>query len=140
MKRTLTAEQAAARDERRGRMRAIAKQISAMSEEQRQALAARCPVATIEGRTLSLHNQCMVATQLPSATVVGGFRQWITAGRAVRKGEHGLAIWVPIGKKTGENQPVDNHLSTSEAERPGFILGTVFDISQTQEIETQQAA
>lgn len=55
MKRTLTPEQIAKRDERRGRMRALASQISKMSDAERAEIAARYSVVTIEGRTLSLH-------------------------------------------------------------------------------------
>lgn len=91
-----TPEQHAAALERRAAMRKLAKQISDMVPAQRAELAARFPVVTIEGRALSVFNSCLVATQSPNATVVGGFRQWIKAGRGVRKGEHGMAIWVPL--------------------------------------------
>lgn len=124
------------RDERRAKMRALANQVGKMSEAQRQELAARLPgVTTIEGRMLSLHNQCLLAMQMPGATLVGGFRQWIKNGRAVRKGEHGACIWVPIGHKT-----TDENGMTETDEKVGFILGTVFDISQTAEIEMEVAA
>lgn len=110
-------------------MRSLASRIGAMSADERAAMAAKLPtVVTIEGRALSVFNTCLVASQNPSVTVVGGFRQWIAAGRAVRKGEHGLALWVPIGKKDADGEASDD--------KPGFILGTVFDVSQTQEIET----
>jgi hypothetical protein len=134
MKRQLTADQIQARDERRARARAIAKAVSAMPELERITLANKLGVHTVEGRELSLHNQCMIALQCPTASVVGGFRQWLTAGRAVCKGQHGIAIWVPIGRGKPEEQaqvPVDG-----TGEKPGFILGTVFDIGQTSEIET----
>lgn len=46
-------------------------------------------------------------------------------------------IWVPIGKAKQDNvmdaaPPADN----GEADETRFIIGTVFDISQTQEVET----
>ena len=134
MKRTLTDDQVAASKARRTAMQKIARTISDMTPEQRGQLAARSSIVTIEGRTLSVFNQCLVATQCPSATVVGGFRQWIKAGRGVRKGEHGYALWVPLKREA----PADGQ--DGDADETRFILGTVFDVSQTQEIEIQQAA
>lgn len=120
------------RNERKEAARKLAATISKMSDTERAAMAARMPVVTVEGRTLSVFNCCLVSTQCPSATVVGGFKQWLAAGRAVRKGEHGYSIWVPCGKKGDGEQ--------AEGEKPFFMLGTVFDVSQTQEIEMQVAA
>lgn len=53
-----------------------------MTPEQRATLAASCPVMTIEGRYLSGFNQCMLALQMPAATVVGGFRMAVEVLRA----------------------------------------------------------
>ena len=123
MRRPLTEAQSAASAERKARMRAIWKRIAEMPEDERAALAARIDPVTVEGRKLSLHNACMIAMQNPSATVVGGFRQWKAEGRQVRKGEHGIGIWVPrfAGKDAEEAGEVE-----------GFLFGTVFDISQTE--------
>ena len=121
--------------ERRNKAREIARRVAKMSDDERAALAARSLVTTIEGRTLSLHNQCLMALQRPGATLVGGFRQWLKHGRAVRKGEHGAVIWVPIG-----NKRADANGDTETTERTGFILASVFDVSQTQELETAVAA
>ena len=127
MKRPPTEEQKQKAAERRERMRAIAKQIAAMDEGERFALAMRCPVVNIEGHSLSTFNQCMIGHQIPAATIVGGFRQWLKAGRAVRKGEHGAAIWVPISKGGEEMDP-------AKPTGVRFVLGTVFDVSQTDEV------
>lgn len=128
MKRTYTAAQKAAFDERRAAVRALARDISKMTDGERSALAARLPgIATIEGRNLSVFNSCLLAAQCPQATVVGGFRQWKNAGRAVRKGEHGHAIWIPT--KTRADQAAEK-----DAGELQFMLGTVFDVSQTEEI------
>ena len=132
MKRPPTEEQKAASAERRERFRALSKRIAEMPEADRAALAARISPVTVEGRGLSLHNTIMIGFQLPTATVVGGFAQWRQAGRAVRKGEHGIAIWVPrfAGKSDAD-----------DAGSPeGFIIGYVFDVSQTDAIEVQAAA
>lgn len=122
--------------ERKEKMRLLAAQVSKLSEAQRFEMAAKYPVLTIEGRALSIYNACMVATQLPSSTVVGGFRQWLAAGRAVRKGEKGLGIWIPCGSsKASEEMPNAEANDGETADRCYFTMGTVFDISQTQEIE-----
>lgn len=128
--RNLTPEQTAKRDARRAALQALAKQIAAMSPDARAELAARSPIVTIEGRALSPFNQCLVAMQLPSATVVGGFRQWLKAGRAVTKGKHGASIWVPCGAKSAPD--ADGEQAT---EKTFFTSGAVFDVSQTAEIE-----
>ncbi len=84
-------------------------------------------VPTCEGRALSPFNSCLILYQNPTASMVGGFRQWINAGRAVRKGERGLMIWIPTAAKR------EGELDDSEDVR--FLMGTVFDISQTDPLE-----
>lgn len=107
----------------------LAREVSKLLPEQRAELASKCMVTTIEGRALSVTNQCLIARQIPHATIVGGFRQWLKAGRCVMKGQHGACIWVPTNYKSAEQTNVDGEAVT----RTGFILGTVFDVSQTQE-------
>ena len=88
-------------------------------------------VATIEGRQLSIHNACLLACQRPDATMVGGFNQWKSAGRMVRKGEHGLMIWAPV--RHAENAPaVEPQPGELTSERPRFVMVTVFDVAQTE--------
>jgi hypothetical protein len=132
MKRS-TPEQQARAAERREKFKKIAKQISALTPEQRQAMAARCWPTTVEGPPLSVTNACLVGLQMPGATLVGGFRQWIKAGRAVRKGEHGISIWIPGGA------PKSDDLEAGDTDIR-FLMGTVFDVSQTQEIAESEAA
>lgn len=143
MKRNLTSEQLAARDSRRAQFRNLCKQIAAMTPEARLAFAAKFPgIVTVDEHGLSPYNTCLVLMQSGGrATVVGGFRQWIKAGRAVTKGQHGFGIWVPIGQKaSNDDTPASEDGAEGEGEnRPGFIMGTVFDVSQTQEIETETA-
>lgn len=128
-RRPLTDEQIAARDARRERFGELAKRLAELSDEARADLAARVFVHTVEGRPLSLHNACLVAMQNPTATLVGGFNQWRTQGRTVRKGEHGLMIWAPT-KATIEAAPTAGELTT-ESDARRFITVTVFDVSQT---------
>lgn len=135
-KREPTDAQRAAAKERREKFREIVKKLAAMSESDRAALAASLPaIATCEGRALSIHNQCLIAVQFPSATLVGGFRQWRKQGRSVRKGEHGLMIWVPIAKGESATETSGEFAD----EKPGFIMGTVFDVSQTCELGASES-
>ncbi len=135
----LTPEQIAARDARRSKFRALSKQIAAMSPDARAALAARMPgIVTVEGRALSCFNCCLVIMQNPGATIVGGFRQWIKHGRAVKKGEHGAQIWVPTGAKGGSDasEAPEDLESGSDCR---FISATIFDVTQTAEIAAGDA-
>jgi hypothetical protein len=130
-RRTLSPEQQAASEVRRARFRTLAEQIAALSPDERLAMAGRmAATVTIEGRTLSVHNACLVGAQCPSATMVGGFHQWIKAGRMVRKGEKGLMIWAP----TKRPDTLEQSTAADEgrpARHPGFIMVTVFDVAQT---------
>lgn len=122
---------------RRERFKGIVKQIAAMDATQRAFLASKGVLATCEGRTLSPCNQMLIAMQCPDATIVGGFRQWKAQGRSVRKGEHGHMIWVPLlrgDSDTASDTPQPSDMDgEATSERIRFIIGTVFDISQTQE-------
>lgn len=136
MKRQPTPEQQQAAKERRERFSQLAKQIADMTEERRAELASKIFIATIEGHTLSMHNQLLVALQNPNATLVGGFHQWHAHGRTVRKGEHGLCIWIPKDKKKEQSSEV----SQASDEHPNFFMGTVFDVSQTDPLDGQSPA
>ena len=119
-----TPEQKAKTEARRAAFRQLCQRISEMSEEERAAFAAKMPaIATTDGRALSGHNSLLVAHQHEGATIVGGFQQWRHQGRKVKKGESGIAIWIP--KNSGEDSGDTN----------GFFMGYVFDISQTETIE-----
>lgn len=146
MSKTMTAEQQAKRDARRAQFRALWKQVADMPELERIQITNKLGIVTAEGHTLSLGNMMLIALQNPRASVVGGFRQWIKHGRAVMKGQHGMMIWVPCGGRKNDT-PLDGSTSNSAvadgspstAEDTRFLIGTVFDISQTQEIETGQS-
>ena len=116
---------------RRDAARALAAEVAAMTEAQRAEFARKAPLLTIDGHAISPFNACMIASQLSTATILGGFRQWQAAGRQVRAGEHACYFWAPGGKRK----------ETAESEeRPYFLLVPVFDISQTDAVAVTQAA
>jgi hypothetical protein len=131
MKRQLTEEQKAKRQERVKRFRDLWKRVADMPEEERIQLANKVGIVTVEGRPLSPRNQCLCAMQNPTVTVVGGFRQWLKQGRAVMKGQHGMRIWVPTTKRDGSGEEAPKDV----ADETRFFIGTVFDVGQTQEVE-----
>ena len=120
--------------EKQAKMKAIREKMKALTEEQKQALLSHGLIATIEGRYLSPRNTMICYLQagmnggkLP--TVVGGYKQMKAAGRQVIKGEHGYTIIFPAMTKNDDGE--------EEAER--FMMATVFDISQTEEMVLQPA-
>ena len=129
-RRVATAEQKAKAKERRRLMRELARRVSKMTEDERVRLVGEGWPVTIEGHRLSMHNACMLVCQRQGVSIVGGFRQWRQAGRIVRKGEHGQAIWGPVGD--GKPKQDADGEQTEERQRPQFILATVFDIGQTK--------
>jgi hypothetical protein len=140
------AEQKAAATARRERFTELANDIARMTDAERAALVARVgAIVTCEGRALSVHNSCLVLTQLPTASMVGGFRQWQTHGRRVKKGEPGLMIWVPTSKgekaepATADAQPKGEGRAEGAGKRAAFVMGTVFDVTQTEPSELQPA-
>src|SRR3954471_16018777 len=46
--------------------------------------------------TYSWGNVLLILDQRPDATRVASFRTWLALGRPVRKGEHGIRIFVPV--------------------------------------------
>jgi hypothetical protein len=131
-----TDAQRAAAAERRERFKALAARVAAMSEDERSALVMKLgAIVTCEGHALSAFNSCLVLTQFPGSSMVGGFHQWRAKGRKVRKGEHGLMIWIPTGRKDGTNEAAtiaEGDGDEESVKRTGFIMGTVFDVSQTE--------
>jgi hypothetical protein len=135
-----TAEQRAKAAERRERFTALAGQVARMTDDERAALVARVgAIVTCEGRALSAFNSCLVLTQLPTASMVGGFWQWKDKGRSVRKGAHGLMIWIPTKGKDDADQPAEEE-TEGVAKRAGFVMGTVFDVTQTEPTDEREPA
>lgn len=139
MRKQPTAEQKAKAEARRARFRDLAKSVAEMTDEQRQQIVDKFgAVVTCEGRVLSHFNTCLLFSQTDGkASMVGGFNQWKDKGRSVKKGEHGLMIWIPSMR--GQTEAAVDAPTDSEAAKPGFIMGTVFDVMQTEEIEVAQA-
>jgi len=132
MKTTRTEAQ---KQEWKGAMQELARQVRSMSPQEREAVALRCGTITAEGHALSVYNTCFLWTQAGRVLVqVGGFRQWERVGRKVREGEHAAGyIYVPMsGKKRDDDEP-----ETAEERATGmrFRLVPVFDVSQTIESE-----
>ena len=128
----LTIEQEAARDERRVKFKALWKQVADMPELERITMSNKLGIVNTDGHCLSIKNQCLIALQLPGASVVTGFRQWLKQGRCVKKGEHGAMIFCPTSKKgtpdtTGQAEPMESEMY--------FVISTVFDIGQTVELD-----
>lgn len=131
---TVAQQEAAAA--KREAMRLITQRVSAMSEEQRsEMIDARGSLVTIEGHALSPFNHCFVLMQTERASVIGGYRQWLAAGRQVRKGEHGFGIWIPTsGSDSGAGEDADGVIDEKRS-RQRFIIATMFDVSQTEPAE-----
>jgi hypothetical protein len=138
----LTLEQLAARDERRSKFQALVKQLAELTDDERAARLRGFGFIKLSTQaSYSPANSLLIAFQSANVarpTILGGFAEWLKKGRAVRKGEHGFMIWVPIGAKKQEVQAVDakGELTTMLQDASSdvrFIIGTVFDISQTEE-------
>ena len=138
MKKSLTPDQQAAAEARRNKFRSLVQQVAAMDEAERAALASKIEVMTVEGHTLSPTNQVLVVMQCEHATLVGGFQQWRKAGRHVRKGEHGISIWIPKTPKEDEHKR-PGEISSKDLEMH-FFVGVVFDVSQTEASDERQPA
>lgn len=105
----------------------LAKTLKGMTEEQKLDLIASCSITNVDGKALSLNNAVLMCMQRSEdiPTIVGGYRQWQSAGRQVQAGQKGMSIWYPSRKKSEDG----------EEEKTRFFVGTVFDIAQTEVIE-----
>jgi antirestriction protein ArdC len=79
----------------------------------------------------SINNQFLIAYQKPEATYVRGFKSWLDVGRAVRKGERGIAIFAP---RPWERTLTDDKGAESIEAGISFAVVHVFDVSQTDPI------
>lgn len=116
---------------RGARVKDLRNRLANLTEDERRQMLARGLVATVEGHELSPRNTMLVYLQANgrSPSVVGGYQQWCRAGKQVRKGEHGMMIWVPT-------QPADEDGEPEGDTR--FITGHVFDITQVDDIKAEE--
>lgn len=82
----------------------------------------------------SERNALLIVMQRPSATVIHGYREWLSNGRQVKKGQRGIRILAPAGQARGE---VTQEHPDGKPGRQFFRLISVFDIGQTEEIITE---
>jgi len=97
----------------------------------------------------SWRNTMMILGQKPDASIVAGYRLWRDKfNRQVKRGEHGLAILVPMKYQyTDKVDVIDPKTNLVKLDRNGdpvkeerkvdaltFKIGYVFDISQTEQI------
>lgn len=117
-------------NDKQARIKELRKRIASLSPEDRQKIAKQYVVINVEGHVLSTYNTLMLYYQSNGIqpTVVAGFKQWLKAGKCVRKGQHGFSILFPVGNKVKDN---DGNESI-EAER--YFAGTVFDITQVEDL------
>jgi hypothetical protein len=85
----------------------------------------------------SEYNQAFLLRQLPTATDVRPLKAWNAAGRSVRRGQKALRVWIP---KRGTAIPADLSTMTETQQRQYFVLGPVFDISQTKPMAPRHLA
>ena len=120
--------------DKKAKIRLLMQQLKNIDEEQRELIANELNIKNLEGHTLSSRNKCLLLFQAGDnpLSVVAGFKQWQKHGRVVSKGSKGYLIAVPSKskEKEGENE--------EEAEL-FFLFKTVFDISQTEELELEEA-
>lgn len=123
------------------KMKAIAAQVAKMTEDERAAIAERMPVVTIAGHVISARNTVLLAMQQESpVTIIGGFRQWLEAGRVVRKGEKAAYILRPVTRKTeGAQDGAGDAGAGGEDVSRFFIQVPMFDVSQTNPMEPATA-
>ena len=113
--------------ERKERFSKLAKALKGMDEEAKLNFVSERLIHNVDEKQMSVNNTILMLMQRPDniPTVVGGFKQWLKAGRCVQKGEHGMMIWYPSSRKKEADD-------TEEETR--FFVGTVFDIAQTAEL------
>jgi hypothetical protein len=119
------------------KMKSLVKQVANLSPEAKAEFSKKAPILTCEGRVLSGFNQIFLQMQSPvDLTIVAGYRQWKKASRFVSKGQKAAGyIYVPMLPKKKDDAAV-----TVDPEDVRFLLVPVFDISQTEELQTAVAA
>jgi len=96
-------------------------------------------------RKYSFRNILLIYRQMPTASLVAGFRTWKKHGRVVKRGERGIAIFAPViirvpkaeyrvGRNSEASEQDADALPEPEKEEAlvGYRIVHVFDISQTE--------
>ena len=86
-------------------------------------------VVMVTGHQISHKNAALARMQSPSCTKLGGFHQWLDAGRCVNKGESSIII---RGFSTKQDE--------EGGEKAYFPRVNVFDVSQTRELTEEEKA
>lgn len=115
--------------EHKAKINALRERLKTLTPDDRQQFINRGLVSTIDGHPLSITNTILVYLQSGGQypTIVGGFQQWRRAGKCVKRGQHGMTIWFPVGSKDADG----NIIETTK-----FYTTTVFDITQVEELNS----
>ena len=120
--------------EKKEKIKKLVAQYRKLSPEDAHAIEAKALAVSVEGHTYSMFNQCLIAFQNGQAGVYGGFGQWRSKGRMIKKGEHGFTICRPIGTKDKNKE--SNEEMTEDELITRFAWITVFHENQTTELLT----
>ncbi|MCA9280901.1 MAG: DUF1738 domain-containing protein [Phycisphaeraceae bacterium] len=80
----------------------------------------------------SINNVFLILSQRPEATRVAGFHTWRSLGRAVKRGEKGIAIFAPMLLRPKQTPQLENAEQDRDTPQLRFRVVHVFDISQTE--------
>ena len=112
----------------REKMKGYTAQVAALSDSEREKMAAQNPIVTCEGHAISAKNSIFLSLQSDiEFTVIGGFKQWQKAGRQVKAG-NGAAGYIHVPARV-KNKEGENELR--------FRMVPMWDVSQTREIEAE---
>jgi antirestriction protein ArdC len=126
------------KEQRKERVAELRERLKSLSDDERKEIADRCGYHNINGHIFSPRNQCLIAFQSVGRELLGtfaGFRQWLSVGRVVRKGESGMMIFFPTSKKNGNGDLTDDDADNETR----FYTVYVFDQSQTDELNTGES-
>ena len=129
--------EATKKEQRKQRIAELRQHLKSLSDDERKAIADKLGYHNIDGHIFSVRNQCLIAYQSVGRELLGtfaGFRQWLSAGRVVRKGESGMIIFFPTSQKNGNGDLTDNEADTETR----FYTAYVFDKSQTDELKQEE--
>lgn len=130
-RKTPTDAQKAAAKARREAMIALGKRAATLAKTDAPPF-----IVKLNGAPFSPCNSWLIALSAregqPFPSTLASFADWRKAGRSVRKGESGYAVWVPMLHKRAdadETETVDG-----DTGKRGFTVGYVFDVTQTDPI------